>query len=200
VVWHTNPESYLQAVGRGGAMTSGSSRVSFEGTHVSMRRIDVRGDRGDRAWSALAHELTHVVLADRFGVGAVPRWADEGSAVLADSAAKQLRHHRDLIEAVESNRSLPFGEMAAVASSPSESQVATFYGQAASMVRFLAEQKPPRDFVRFIETANRAGYDQAAHEVYGYATVRELEAAWRTSIARQSATLAKLGESAAVGR
>jgi len=199
VVWHTSRESYLQAVGRGGAMTSGSSRVSFDGNRVCIRRVDLRGDSPDRARSALAHELTHVVLADRFGAGGLPRWADEGSAVLADSVQKQSRHHRDLMDAVEANRSLFFGELAAVATPPSGDRVAIFYGQAASMVRFLAEQKSPTDFVRFIDIANRAGYDQAAREVYGYTSVRDLESAWRSSLAHQGTDLAKIDDSAAVG-
>ncbi len=37
----------------------------------------------------LPHEVTHVVLADLFTTQQIPRWADEGIAVLAEPNAEQ---------------------------------------------------------------------------------------------------------------
>ena len=52
--------------------------------------------------TALSHELTHVVLADRFAGRQPPRWFDEGIATLADSTEKRALHHRDCCAAVRS--------------------------------------------------------------------------------------------------
>ena len=44
----------------------------------------------------LPHEATHVVLAGQFGDQPVPRWADEGMAVLTEPRDKIDRHLRNL--------------------------------------------------------------------------------------------------------
>ena len=54
--------------------------------------------------TALPHELTHLILADRFSPRQVPRWSDEGMAVLADPAEKQRLHLRDLRQALADAR------------------------------------------------------------------------------------------------
>jgi hypothetical protein len=40
----------------------------------------------------LPHEITHVVLADRFNTKPMPRWADEGMAVLTEPVEKKQAH------------------------------------------------------------------------------------------------------------
>ncbi len=138
-------------------MTFGCSRITFgPDERIAARRIDLRGDDGERASSALAHELSHVILADYFGRRSLPRWADEGVAVLADSTNKQARHHADLQDAITGNKVLTFGFLAALESPPSTDRVAVFYGQSASLARFLAHRKTPHDFLSFVAISQRA--------------------------------------------
>ena len=95
IVLHPTAESYLREVGEG-QMTAGSSLIEFAGNRLVTRRVDLRADHPDGYLGALAHELTHVVVADRFVERQIPRWADEGMAVLADTQGKQDLHHADL--------------------------------------------------------------------------------------------------------
>src|SRR5690606_3540545 len=94
VVIHGSRASYFQVVGRAGAQTFGSSLIQTSGNCITRRRIDLLLDPQGRL-SALAHELTHVVLADHFAGRQAPRWLDEGIALLSDSPRKQSLHQRD---------------------------------------------------------------------------------------------------------
>ena len=47
--------------------------------------------------AVLPHETTHVVLAGQFGSLPVPRWADEGIAVLTEPPAKVAQHRQNLL-------------------------------------------------------------------------------------------------------
>ena len=67
--------------------------MNFDQGRTVLRRIDVRADASDWSNAALPHELTHVVLGERFGGHALPRWADEGIAMLSESREK----HRERV-------------------------------------------------------------------------------------------------------
>ncbi len=178
VVLHASRASYLQAVGRGGAQTSGSSLVRFDGDRVATRRIDLLVVRAGQT-SALAHELTHVVLADRFGARCPPRWLDEGIATLADAAAKQSLHERDFRRALHGGAALRLVDLLRLEQFTSAEQVPAFYGQSLSLVRFLAERDEPAKIVDFAAAATVEGYDRALQKHYGIHDVAALESRWR---------------------
>ncbi|HEX4147737.1 MAG TPA: hypothetical protein VHY20_02065, partial [Pirellulales bacterium] len=98
IVLHPTAQSYLNEVGQE-QMTAGSSLIEFEASRLVTRRIDLRADHPQGYADALAHELTHVVVAERFIERQIPRWADEGMAVLADGEIKQGLHLADLSRA-----------------------------------------------------------------------------------------------------
>lgn len=68
---------------RGGQASLGSSWLDFVDKEVSKRRVDLLPD-STKALTALGHEMTHIVIADFFEGEQLPRWADEGMAILAD--------------------------------------------------------------------------------------------------------------------
>jgi hypothetical protein len=173
-------------------MTFGSSRVTFIGGRIASRRIDLCGEDHDRGRSALPHEMSHVILADHFGRRGPPRWAEEGISLLADGAKKQARHQDDLNDAMKSGTTFSFGHLAAVESQPAANQLPVFYAQSASLTRYLVGLKSPREFVVFLEAAQRRGYDDAAHDVYGLAGMREMERAWLADVSRQTRALTNL--------
>jgi len=181
VVVHGSAEEYVRAVGQGSERTAGSSLVTVKAGRVVSRRLDLRADRGD-ALSAVPHELTHVVLADRFIDRPLPRWADEGMATLADSATKRGEHRRDLLAAVDRRSDLRVAELLSMDGYPSGATWATFYGQSASLVEFLLERGEPEALVRFVSQAHLGGYDAALREVYGIAGVAALEKQWKASV------------------
>lgn len=185
VILHTSAGSYLQAA-PGGEQTLGSSLIEVERGQIVTRRIDLRADRTGWFNDALGHELTHVVLADVFPGGNVPHWADEGMAVLADTPAKQNAHFRDLQIARGSRSTLRLVELLALDGYPRPDQQAAFYGQSASIVRYLVERDGPEQFVRFVRGAAKRGYEQALREDYQINGIQGLELHWARYVQRES--------------
>jgi hypothetical protein len=145
---------------------------------IVTRRIDlVADDQGEL--SSLAHELTHIVLADRFVGKRLPRWLDEGIALSADSDRKQSLHERDCRQALQQGTALRIFELLSLERFRSSHQVAPFYGQSYSLVRYLAAQDNPAKVIAFAEAAMTQGYDRALNHYYGIASVEELERRWR---------------------
>lgn len=189
LVLHTTSAAYLRAV-PGGDQTVGCGLIEVEGGKVVRRRIDIRADRAGWYDAALGHELTHVVLADLFPDGAVPAWADEGMAVMADPSAKQGLHLRDFHLARQQRATFRLVELFGMEGYPSPDRYATFYGQSSSLVRFLVARGTPEQFARFVRTASDRGHDQALREIYGIHSVAELERRWLRHLS-QPATLVR---------
>lgn len=179
VVLHASRASYAAAVGRGSAQTTGSSLVEFSYGRPVLRRIDLLVDESNRT-NALGHELSHMVLGVHFHGRRIPRWADEGIAVLADAAEKQTLHQRDLHDALQSGSALRLGDLLTLQQFSSSDQVAAFYGQSLSLVCFLAERESPERLVTFLERAMETGYDRALRDVYAIEGVAHLERLWRS--------------------
>lgn len=177
VVLHRTRQSYQRAAG-GAPSTVGVSAVQVQAGRIALRRIDLLAEDAKRALSALAHELTHVVLADRFLAEAPPRWADEGIALLADSRDKRRLHRRDLARAVGAGAAMRLVEMLQT-DYPPAAQWGTFYGQSLSLVEFLLDRGAPPDLVRFIAAAQQVGYDEALRRCYRIDGVAALEKEWR---------------------
>lgn len=177
IVLHTTAAAYLAAV-PGGDKTVGSSLIDLAAGHVARRRIDIRADQPGWFRAALGHELTHVVLADRFTDGRLPAWADEGMAVLADPAAKQEAHRRDLQSARSARRTFRLVELFALVGYPPAERQAVFYGQSASLVRYLVSRGTREQFVRFVGAAGKEGFDSAVRDIYGLRGVGDLERHW----------------------
>jgi hypothetical protein len=175
VVIHPSTASYLREVGADGSKTLGSSLTRTDDGRVISRRIDLRGDVAEPMRAALPHEVTHVVLADAFASDELPRWADEGMAMLSDPPEKLAGHARDLDGAMANRRLLRIGELFIVDSYPTGDDRAAFYGESASLVRFFAARKQPSLIIGFVHRAVRDGYDAALREVYGIQDVGQLE-------------------------
>lgn len=177
VILHATLASYLRAV-PGGDYTVGSSLIDAQQGKIASRRIDIRADKPGWFAAALAHELTHVILADVFPAGRVPHWADEGMAVLSDPASKQQAHFEDLRFARAARSSFRLVELLSLETYPQPHQQAAFYGQSASIVRFLVERESPSHFVKFIQAAKEQGYERALRGHYQIDGVGQLESLW----------------------
>ncbi|MEQ8789006.1 MAG: hypothetical protein RIC55_22025 [Pirellulaceae bacterium] len=192
VMVHATRSSYLATVGRGGAQTLGSSLTEFSAGRILRRRVDLLADEHNNT-PALAHELTHVVLAEQFG-GSPPRWADEGLALLADSAHKQGLHMRDLAYALRSGTTLRLGKLLSLDRPESPQQMAAFYAQSLSLVKFLVERDDHQQFLRFVQQAEVCDYDDALRNEYDINGVADLERLWRDSIeSREGAKFTPIG-------
>jgi hypothetical protein len=182
VVLHSSQSSYVAAVGRGSERTVGSSLVKIDKGQIVSRRIDLLGAGTNILSAALPHELTHVVLRDRFTSTVVPRWADEGMATLADTKAKQERHDRDLKESFDHGTTFRAAELLTADEYPAPSRFGAFYGESVSLTRFFVARKSPEQFVNFLERARATGCDAALRECYGIAGAGDLDRQWRQHV------------------
>ncbi len=174
VVIHPGEASYLREVGQAGRSTVASALVKRDRGRIALRRIDVR----DANSSAFGHELTHVILADRFSRVPLPRWVDEGIAILADSSEKQRRHARDFGRALALGSEFRLVELVAMEDYPPPGRWGAFYGQSASLVNFLVEQSGEDQFLEFIAASLEAGYHEGLRQTYGL-SIAQLESRWR---------------------
>jgi hypothetical protein len=193
LVLYSSKQSYVAVVGRGGERTVGSSVVHVEKGCVESRRIDLLGGQTDFLTAALPHELTHVILRERFIRTKLPRWADEGLAILADTKAKQGRHFKDLQDAIAGRTTFNVASLLAMDDYPRSDRFGAFYGQSASLAEFLVNRKSPATFIEFIERADSDGYDKALRQCYGFSGLADLDRQWRQHIYSMHTRLAENG-------
>lgn len=174
---HATREQYLRAVGQGGGQTRGSSLIQIDNHKVMARRIDLLMD-SRAGLTALPHELTHVVLADRFLDQPPPHWLDEGIAMLADIRQKQLLHSRDCQEALASRTALSLAQLLTLEQFTSADQMPAFYGQSLSLVQMLAHRGDPPKIVAFGIDARKVGYDRALRKHFAIEGTADLERHW----------------------
>jgi hypothetical protein len=177
IVLHATLQSYIAEVGPEGAQTKGCSYIGIDKGRVVARRIDLIVEK-DGSVSALPHELTHVVVADRFGGRPVPHWFDEGIAMLADTREKQILHERDCHEAIRDNTTLELSKLLTLEQFESPQQMPAFYGQSLFLVHMLAQQKSPTQLLDFAVDATKVGYDASLRKHYSIDGVKALEQLW----------------------
>jgi Peptidase MA superfamily len=182
ILLYASKRSYVAAVGPGSEHTVGSSLVKVDKGQITSRRIDLLGDQMEFLTAALPHELTHVILRDRFTSTPPPRWADEGMATLADTQAKQGRHRRDLTNAIADRALFRAANLLAMDDYPAPNRYGTFYGESVSLTEFLVQRASPQKFVEFIEQARSEGYDAALEKCYGIAGAVALDHEWRQGV------------------
>ena len=130
----------------------------------------------------LAHELTHVVLAEKFATKQIPRWADEGMAILSEPVARQAIRRSAMQRALARTQRYAAGDLVALADYPAADRRDAFYGQSASLVAFLIERDSPARFLEFLQLGQGQGFDRALTEVYKIRSLDELDAQWRPQL------------------
>ena len=181
VVVHPSADEYRRVLGTASDGSSGCVTITVDHGRVVQRRIDLRSDAADWNSSSLPHEMTHLVLADRFSGRRLPRWADEGMAVLAEPQAKRSERRRAAEEAGRVGRMLTISQVMFVDEYPPSDQRAAFYAQSAALVEALVARGGTEQFLTFLETAMRNGNARALKEVYGADGIDEsrLSSAWK---------------------
>lgn len=179
---HATAESFAAAVGGPPDGVSGATTIDFAGDVVALRRIDLMDDTADGIPGALAHELVHVLLADRFTQAPPPRWADEGLAVLFDDRDMQAAHERGFLDARSSGGVWSAAHLLAMDDYPREPhRQRVFYGQSAALVRWLVARRDHPTLLRFLDDAASDGASAALEKHYGFASADDLERAWLAS-------------------
>lgn len=161
---------------------------------IHYRRVFVRADHAHMLSSILPHEVTHVVLNGQFGRRLLPRWADEGMAVLSEPYARIEMHLEPLARTYQEGRAISVQELLNVQDYPADrSKVASFYGQSVCLVEYLTCLKGPREFVAYMRTANQEG-DQAALQKHYGLSIADVESQLQDWIvAKRMPTLMRAG-------
>jgi hypothetical protein len=126
--------------------------------------------------SVVPHEVTHAVIADHFRAP-VPRWADEGIAVLAEDDQESQRHDKLMHQILATpGRAIPLRRLLSMQDYPRD--VMVLWAQGYSVTRFLVERKDRQTFLAFVKQGMKDGWDKAAEAHYGFRDVEALEDAW----------------------
>jgi len=187
---HDSADNYVR-ITRQGPGSPGHSQTGVERGCVVSRRIDLRRDGPDVIKAILPHEITHVVLADRFTAQAMPRWADEGMAVLTEPIEKKQAHLRNLGESSGRARLFTARQLMTMNDYPSGDQWSVFYAQSVSLVEFLVNRAGTAKFIEFLHRAQQNGYDSELLRVFGFASFDELDREWSRGRVEQIAAAMK---------
>lgn len=178
VYLHATAQAYASATGVS-ASSPGHSRIETETGSVISRRMDLRCDVSNLLHGVLPHETTHVVLAGQFGKHDVPRWADEGMAVLSEPADAIAQHRRNLAQSLQSRQTFTIRELMHLNDYPQAQRVAVFYAQSVDVVAFMTELRGPQVFADFLRDGLQSGYEQSLRRHYGLSSFDDLQTRWQ---------------------
>jgi tetratricopeptide (TPR) repeat protein len=177
IVLHSTGEDYSRATGQT-ASCPGHSTIQTAGERVVSRRIDVHVDAANLLAGVIPHETTHVVLAGRFGEKDLPRWVDEGMAVLTEPPELVQKHLSNLREYRRAGSLFRMSSLLPMVQYPERRYVGSFYAQSISVVDYLVSLKNPRAFSQFVHEGLYQGWEQALQRHYGIAGFADLEQRW----------------------
>jgi hypothetical protein len=182
--WAPRCELYLYPSGKALAQATGQpedspgfSTMQSNGQRIIARRTNLRADHPQLLTAILPHEVTHVVLADLFTLQQIPRWADEGMAVLAEPPDEQERRIAELDEPLRAGRLFDVGKLMGM-DYPHANDWALYYAQSVSLTRFLVDQGTPEQFVQFVRDLHARGIEPALRSCYRISGFAELEERW----------------------
>ena len=175
---HATSGDYSRATGVP-TSSPGHSSIRTDGGRVISRRIDLHcDDVKNMVRAVLPHEATHVVIAGQFGEQQIPRWADEGMAVLTEPREKVEMHLKNLGKCRQESQLFPIRQLMQMADYPDPRYITAFYAQSVSLVEFLSVEKGPQVFTQFLREAMRDGYEPSLRRHFGYRNFDELQQKW----------------------
>jgi hypothetical protein len=182
--------------------------------------MELRGDFKSARTSVLPHEVMHTVLASYFAKP-VPRWADEGIAVLAEPDAEQANQDRCARELLNDGRGIRLKVLLPLTEYPRD--MVALYAQGSSLARYLAGADAPtvttelkdlphvgklfgtgapaghRRLLAFVYLGSQGNsaesWAKAANTVYGFKSLDDLEEAWLAWLAKPESVLKPTADS-----
>jgi hypothetical protein len=177
ICWYPNAEAYGEATGVP-SRVNGHTQMSLEGERVISRWVHLHGSQDILLPGVLPHEVTHAVLAGRFGGQRVPRWADEGMAILAETRPRVELHLRQLPRCRAEELLYPMRKLVQMREYPEPRGMCPFYAQSVSLVEFLSREKGTKKFADFVRDGERDGYEDSLRRHYGW-DFAELDRRWQ---------------------
>jgi hypothetical protein len=156
---------------------SGATSFNFSNGGV-WQTMEIEGPLDRLIYSVLPHEVTHTVFAHFFGTP-VPRWADEGGAVLSEDEVEKSRHDTMVRQILNAGGAIKLARLFALKDYPRDMRdVGALYAQGYSVSSFLVGLSNRQTFLNFIHMGMQQGWDHAARSYYHFNSVAELEQAW----------------------
>lgn len=171
-------EAYSEATGAPRQPGGGHTDIQATEGRVLSRRIHVHGTRSFLLKGVVPHEVTHAVLAGRLGRDRVPRWADEGMAILAEERSHIAVHFRQLPRWRSEEALFSMRGLLEMRDYPQPHELGVFYAQSVSLVDFLTREKGAKCFADFVREGARNGYAAALRKHYDW-SFAELDRRWR---------------------
>lgn len=160
--------------------TGGSGWTSYEnlgGKNVRVG-IQLQGPPERLLEYVLPHELTHAVLASALG-HAMPRWADEGAAMLSESESQKLRQKLVARQLIATGDMIPLRQLFQMADYPdSKSRLHAFYAQSLTLTEFLISRGGHDQFLQFVQDGRSENWDSALLRHYKCENIEALQGAW----------------------
>jgi hypothetical protein len=162
--------------------SGGATEFGFDNGSILSITMHIEGSADRLLASVLPHEITHTVLAYYFRTP-VPRWADEGSAVLSEDDRERAVHEQTVWQILHTpGRAIPLRRLFSLKEYPRDpSYVMALYAQGYSVTNFLVGQSDRRVFLAFVAQGmqnNGTNWDAALRTHYRYRNIEELEGAW----------------------
>lgn len=176
---HATAQDYSRATSQSPSCP-GHSTIHTAGERVISRRIDLHCDDPNMLAGVLPHETTHVVLAGRFGEKPLPRWIDEGVAVLTEPRDRIEKHLARLAQHRQDGLLFRMSALLPMTEYPEPRFVGSFYAQSVSVVELLVARQGPRVFTEFVREGMQQGFEPALKKHYGLGSYAELEQLWLT--------------------
>jgi tetratricopeptide (TPR) repeat protein len=192
IILYSSADHYARDTGKP-ADSPGHTTMKTEGERVVDRRIDLHCDVANMLTHVLPHETTHAVLSGRFGRHLVPRWVDEGIAVLSEPRDRIDRYLHSLPQYRAKRELFTSAQLVAMKDYPEARLISAFYVQSISLVEFLSSQKGgPQEFTRFVRDGLEKGFEASLREHYAIQDFGELEQRWSQYAFRDTAGTASL--------
>src|SRR5262245_45555635 len=158
----------------------GATSFAFDQGRVLGQHMNIEGSLERLLNSVLPHEVTHTVFAHYFR-RPVPRWADEGGAVLSEDDIERNRHDQLCRQILNTpGRMIPLRRLFALKEYPGD--VMVLYAEGFSVANFLVNASSRPAFLAFVAHGMQQGWDSAVQTHYRYRSVEELEQAWLTHL------------------
>lgn len=151
-------------------------------------KLWLKTSRERAAGSSLGHELTHLVFTARF-TPRLPIWVEEGAASLKDDDQRKAIRRSTLEWFAETGNWPRLGDVIGQDTIGADDTAA--YCVAASLAEFLIAREDKVTFVRFGQSGASQGWDRAAAECYGLASLGDLQTAWQAWVATNLRTTAR---------
>ncbi len=157
--------------------SGGATSFSFNGGQVLGQEMQVQGSLERILSCVLPHEVTHTVFAYRFR-RPLPRWADEGAAVLSEDEKEKATHDRICRDRLNSEKAIPARQLLSMMEYPRD--VMALYAQGYCLTAYLVELGGRARFLQFVEAGMANGWDTAVKTCYPeYKSVEYLDWGWR---------------------